>query len=466
MSEEHELVSGRKTTEISRVSVKHAFVYSVCIGLVAIVIGIFFKSILLSIGLPAVVMGIYIWYVTADAPDLPKSVVGDSFYYLGFVLTLLSLVVSLLNLSLNEIVNMNTIIGSFGAALFTTIIGLIARLYATAFSVETTQRRARLEDELEKSISRFTLQVDTLSNVAISSLTKVHFETEAALKDTLEEYQTITKIISDGFKTTITNGTATVGSSLNTLSVKLNSIEVDKDSITKPLSMALSDLVSVIEKHQSGYHKVNNEFIDSNRLMSEQLSQSNSIISRHISTFETTLLKVVERQSKEYKKSLDEISTTIIDNFDSVKSLKIAAEDGASNELAKLLSGLDNMASEVNGLKNSISSVTKEFNGITGPINESADHLKSSAGSLGEVVSEFNSSLHVSKELASSMKEFDITIKNLQTQLVEIVNSGQSASETMLTAATATEKSSHQVASDIGKIYGHLASQIKSLREA
>lgn len=465
MSEQIELVSGSKVVEVSRVSVKHAFVYAVAVGVIAIVVGIFFKSILLSVGLPAIVMGIYIWFVNHDAPDLPKSVVGDSFYYLGFVLTLFSLVVSLMSLSLQNTVNMNTIIGSFGAALITTIIGLIARLYATAFSVETKQRRERLEDELERSISRFTRQVDILSMEATNSVTKVHEETSSALTETLGEYQAITKSISDVFNTTIASGSEALGKSLSSLSNKINSIEIDKETITEPLDVALSGFISVIEKNKVSYHSINNEFIESNRLMSKQLSQSNSIISKHVSEFELALTQVIDNKSKDYERNLEEIANAILGSLGEITDVKILIEKEASEELGKLVKSVSQINEQTNSLQNSIVIVAKEFNGMAGIAKESTEHLRYSAENMSEVTSAFNSSLNFSFELSESMKEFDKTIKSLQEQLSEIVLSGGSASKTMQSAAAVTEKASLQVASDISKVYGHLASQIKSLRE-
>ena len=69
---------------------------------------------------------------------------GDNFYYLGFIFTLASMSAALIQLRANP--NIDAILGSFGIALFTTIVGVAGR-------VLFTQMRSEM-DEVEATIRR------------------------------------------------------------------------------------------------------------------------------------------------------------------------------------------------------------------------------------------------------------------------------------------------------------------------
>ena len=193
-----EELSGRKGYNLESLSVKNMFILTLLIGTVGIIAGILLTSTLVSILIPIVIMAIYIYITLSKDTDLPITIIGDSYYYQGFIFTLVALMGSLFSLGVKEQVNMHAMVASFGSALVTTIIGLVARLYVTSFSLVAQKRRERLEYQIEKSLDRFTGQIDTLTLQVVSSINKVHGQTESTLSETLKKYSDVnSKVLND-----------------------------------------------------------------------------------------------------------------------------------------------------------------------------------------------------------------------------------------------------------------------------
>lgn len=117
-------------------------------------------------------MLVYIAYMVRKRPDLLTSVLWGSLFSLGFILTLGALVASLIHLAANDYAKMNSLVGSFGAVLTATIVGLIARLAVTSSSLQSLERRGRLEFEIEYSLNAFAAQHDVLTTQVVNLVTK------------------------------------------------------------------------------------------------------------------------------------------------------------------------------------------------------------------------------------------------------------------------------------------------------
>ena len=83
---------------------------------------------------------------------------ADSIYYLGFLLTLVALIVSLFALSADNYSLVG--VGSrFGVALATTVVGLFLRILLTNFRETFSDQKVIMEQQLAKSMKDFSHQV-------------------------------------------------------------------------------------------------------------------------------------------------------------------------------------------------------------------------------------------------------------------------------------------------------------------
>ena len=131
--------------------------------LVAIILKIGFSAVgwwfndpwILGFGLPLVVMAGYIAIgVTRKDTDVSDEKFADSCYYLGFIFTIASIILSLFDLP-NIGTNLQSIAVRFGAAMVSTVAGLIVRVYLVSFRKDASDAVRDAEEEVIEASNRF-----------------------------------------------------------------------------------------------------------------------------------------------------------------------------------------------------------------------------------------------------------------------------------------------------------------------
>ena len=112
------------------------------------------------------IMSFYIYFIYHNENDsISKEQKADSCYYLGFILTLIAMINTLIDLDVNNVESIfDSVVRDFGVALITTIVGLVARIIwlqlssANAFDGEETIREKLIAEaqELETQTQRIT----------------------------------------------------------------------------------------------------------------------------------------------------------------------------------------------------------------------------------------------------------------------------------------------------------------------
>jgi ABC-type transporter Mla subunit MlaD len=137
------------------------FIVSIVLGSAAIFLSEPYDApYLLGIAAPLVIMGIYmIIGLSGFIDSVDKEAFADSVYYMGFLLTLVSLAAALLYLR-NESPELGLLVSKFGLALITTIAGLAVRVALVNFRVDVRQARDLVEEQLTDSVRRFNRDVE------------------------------------------------------------------------------------------------------------------------------------------------------------------------------------------------------------------------------------------------------------------------------------------------------------------
>jgi len=461
--ESEDLVSGRTAVQHQYASITTHFIIAIVTGGSLIAIGVLFNSTLLAVIAPVAVMLLYIRIANKDT-QLSQSIIGDSYYYMGFVFTLISLGSALFYLSINDNVDINTIVGSFGAALVTTVIGLVARLITTSFSFKATGQRKRLEDSIEKSLATFTEQLETLTSTTISSLTKVHTHTQATLMKTLENYENVNEEISAQYKETMRSGEESISKSITSLAKRIDDIEVSPNMVSDPIKRSFDEVLETLKSHNESYGKLSKTMTRTNAKLSEQLENSGSQIQMHVDKVEIALIEAVGRQMIAYEKSLGSTSKEIVASFDNIKVLKVNSEK--------------HLSSELEGLSLRISEISKLLSNACTPLQKSSELLGDSSEKMKLNISNFSSiSEEISKVIAGSQQNMTglgsmngviVDLVKVMIRLNEVLNQtitqGQHAGLAMEGSAKATEEASKQLANDITQVYGALTTQIQQIR--
>lgn len=460
--ESQSLVSGRTSVVHSYASITMPFIVFLVIGATLIVVGILFNSTVLAVLAPIVVMAVYI-FIASKETELSKTIVGDSYYYMGFVFTLISLGAALFYLSVNNNVDINTIVGSFGAALVTTVIGLVARLITTSFSYNSTSGRKRAEEKLEKTLATFTVQLEELTSTSINSLTKVQSSVDSTLLKTLESYEVTNKEISEQCEKIINNTQSTIESAVAALAESIGNIDISPELVSAPVSMSLESILETLNSHNKSYVRLTSAMNETNKRLSAQLENSGSIILERADKVENALVGVVEEQMAVYKRSIDQTGKSLVENLGAVAELR----DTSEQHLLASLEGLSETVGEVSKALSSANTPLLEsseaLSSTTFKMKENMEVFTSMAEVLSNTVNESTKDINVLGSLNKLVPELVKTIEQLNEVLQNTMTKGDQAGVSLGITTKAVEESSKQLASDISKVYGALTEQIQRI---
>jgi phage host-nuclease inhibitor protein Gam len=466
LDESSNVLSGRKEKLVEDLSVKNIFIICLILGAVGIIAGVMLHSSAISLIVPICIMTFYIYVTFTKDTDLPITVIGDSYYYQGFVFTLVALMASLFSLGVNEQVNMNSMVASFGAALVTTIIGLVSRLYVTSFSVEAKNRREQLESQIEKSLDKFSGQIDILTQQVVTSINKVHGQTESTLHETLENYSEINTQVMSEYSTAMQKNIEKINISIDTVSSKISNIVVEPDLISKPLQNSITEILKPLSEYESKYSEVNTKFIELADKLILQYSNSGSQMQKHVDKLETSLTDSISLNSQKYSSSLSTISESIISSLADIKDFKLDTQGVVESKLKDLSQGISSIVDKLETSVAPLSKTSSSLEDLGLKVNASITLVAEETDKLTNVVNKSINSFAGIENFGSNLNNLQETIDEFNTSMKDVISVNKDASTKISSSASATETATGQLASDISEVYKQLAVQVRALRSA
>lgn len=162
------------------------FVVALLFGSLGLVAGWWFALPALSVVLPVLaVIGYVVAGVTSGHPSVSDQQFADSTYYLGFLMTLLALIVSLMAIKDTGNLDIAGLLARFAAALLTTVVGLSARMYLVNLSSSSHESLEDAERSLATSSQHYSRSLESLATVLIGQATRIQ-ETSETLVSNLE----------------------------------------------------------------------------------------------------------------------------------------------------------------------------------------------------------------------------------------------------------------------------------------
>ena len=368
-SHDGNLVSGRRQVKIQQVSIGAIFSLCCFIGGLLIYLGVEFNSYILALLCPLILMIGYWLVVRNTNTGMPLSVIGDSYYYMGFIFTMFSLVISLLSLSNSDGVNINSIVGSFGSALLTTILGLILRLVTTSFSVQTKEKRENLESEIEHSLLRFSAQLETLTSEVSVSLTKVQNETQKVLLDSANTYRNVQESLTISLKKAMLKDQEIISNSMQELSDKISLIEVKPDIISQPIKIVLKDIIGSLNSQNDAYKAITKDLIKVHSETQDNLLDSVGVYKSVQETVATSFKNSMMNDQKEISASMRDLSN------------KISLIDLKSDVISKPIeSALSDLINTINTQNVTYKEITDDFviinNNLSMQLSQSGSYIQ------------------------------------------------------------------------------------------
>ena len=458
-------VSGRSKVKIQHLSIGAIFTISCLIGGLFIFLGVMFNSKFLSLACPILLMIAYWGIIKNSKTGMPLSVIGDSYYYMGFIFTMFALVISLLSLSDNNGVNINSMVGSFGAALLTTIVGLLLRLATTSFSAQTKEKRKNLENEIERSLLAFSAQLETLTSEVSMGVTKVHSETQKVLIDSADGYRKVQEELAKNFKVSMERDQERISQSMQELSTKISSVNIESDIISKPIESALSDLINSLNEQNTTYKTITKDVVKTNRALSTQLSKSGSFIQNHMENLDSGLNNSLQAQLTSYESAVDQISTSILTSLSTFTDVKLEAEEQIQLQVKALSSSLKKVSDDMSAVNKPITNNVHAFNEGIDKFKVNVDKLAESSSIMNSTIISLADNGQSVMAVGSTLDAFNLSVSTLNSKMSESVILNQTTNKVLVDSANVVRDSSEQMVSDINGVYGELATQLKNLRE-
>ncbi len=158
--------------------VRKMFVLALAGGVLSVCLPQFFNIPLLAVILPLLCMALYTWrgyLLSADSSFIEQF--ADSVYYLGFLLTLVALVVSLYFYQ-SDTLEAGLLTANFSLALITTIFGLAVRIFINNFQIDLNSIERHVMTEVEHAANELIRKAKLIS----MQLDVAHEETQIAIQ--------------------------------------------------------------------------------------------------------------------------------------------------------------------------------------------------------------------------------------------------------------------------------------------
>ena len=192
--------------------IKNIFIIAFILGGSLIIYGNYSGLYLFTVITSIFVMLMYFFitlYLNSTDKQISIEQLADSNYYLGFMFTLMSILVSFVGTVSNSH-DIDNIINNFGISLITTLIGLLARIYLANFIPTSESNKENIEKSISDKMHKMNeLLLDNMQkNKVFSQMIDVRMT--IMVETTEEALQEFKKILDGDFKSSVQTFTNTI----------------------------------------------------------------------------------------------------------------------------------------------------------------------------------------------------------------------------------------------------------------
>ena len=257
---------------------------------------------------------------------------ADSIYYLGFLLTLVALIISLVDLSEAEY-SLEGVGSRFGIALATTVLGLFLRIILTNFRESFSDKKVILEEQLAKSMKDFSYQVQIQART---------------LRTTTDLYNTSIELSIDSMNKSIEQVAKTFERTNEQLSLavtnvvkKIELIQISEDILTSPIQKPIKKLADLLDEYKDGFASLTQEqkkISRDNELFSNnltKLNQSATKLASSIQNISDDISNVHLEIDKKHQNNMEEFMQTSKVNLNLLNGSFIKSVQFINDELGR-----------------------------------------------------------------------------------------------------------------------------------
>jgi ABC-type transporter Mla subunit MlaD len=416
-----------------------------------------------AIIIPIALIGIYV-YIGIHRTDrtLTDEKFADTCYYMGFIFTISSIVISLFGLE--EIQNnFEQIAFRFGAAMVSTLIGLVARVYLVSFKADSNSAVDYAEDALIRGSTAFVAKLGAASDqyaqfesrvTASTNLVEEHVR--GRIEKLSEEYanhlqehfykqqQELSNLISETnrkmleatvsmtsvvepLKVRVTQATDELAGRLakfqDDLGQKLSTIKFPDDYFAERLAKPVSNLSEELSKVTTQVCEVANEVKNSSAALGRAITSLNKKIEAgetNLTAIESVFLSSQQAvETAERNTAAIEQAQTLMEEI--IKAIEITAQQGIASETglkgvkteitiaaesAKLLQ--EAMCQSLNLIKDAVEKTSANSNSLLNELPPLKSSIAEASVDLRKFAGELNSATQMIKDLDAEQREKSI----------------------------------------------------------
>ena len=251
-------------------NLRNAFVITAIIGSLWIILSLIigFHQII-AIVVSILIMFGYLFYFYRWCSKALRDMFADSIYYLGFLLTIIALVSTMIQFGTNsELLNANIILSQFGMAMVTTLVGMCVRVYYKQFDLSVDLAQASAHQTLYESVTNFAIQMRTinsslndLSSVITNSISDIE-KSNIVIINSLEETKKISNNLIRDFSLEIKDS---INQSINIINenskVSIKEIRDFNEEYKKTLKDMISENNDFMQSNMQSFEfKINDVF--------------------------------------------------------------------------------------------------------------------------------------------------------------------------------------------------------------
>ena len=421
-----------------------AFIGSVILGALGIFVSKYFAwPTWLVVAVPLSVMAAYL-IASLKLPRLAtrQDQIGDNVYYLGFLLTLVSLTVTLIQYS-SDSAN-EYIISNFGVALAATIAGIAARSALSQFRKDT----AGVERELQRELSKASY--------------KLRGQIGAASEDFAALTRQISQVTDDYSKDIVTSHQALSSGLVKVLDEHTDSLTTSSAENTEKLERKVSDAIETIDTTSKGGA---DSIISASVTVTSAIDSVYKAFGDYLREHLESLNEIRSSELVDRKKQAEDFRSAVLTHekaLQNVSSLLENFQTAIANSQASLeadrAANAKEFDSRLQGLVDAMSKANADA--ITGArLNTFLDAFQETARAMGESARAISTSIVSSQEVLKQQNEtFQQKMVQQRQEIESVIALVSGSTETLSDMSLEATQTLEKLNLEVSK----LASQLKS----
>jgi hypothetical protein len=388
--------------EPGKISIQALFIYAIVLKIGATLLGWWIGDRwILSFVVPLLIMGAYVWggLRRRDKTEVSDEKFADSCYYLGFIFTISSIIISLFDLpGLQGDGKLGDIAVRFGAAMVSTVIGLIVRVYLVSFRKDISDITRAIEDDLIEAETAFRTHL----GAAVGKLREFNAAVDEAARGVVARVETSIQETAQSNSAEFTRLFDSLGQQITESSQRsLQNLDASSAELRKSLQLYATSLVVTAKHHEQ---KLN--------LFSDNMTGKIDTFSHGIGAALTGLTQ-----------RIDEFSLALNSNLKSMSFPAQMFTEELQPAIMELRNSLGGVVTQVKGFAGDLAAETGRIaislHAVPATVSSATENIRKAVEQQSKTIDKVNAQEEVLLKLANNVKYFEIALERGMSVLEE-----------------------------------------------